>query len=199
MILLHVPFFFSVLPTGLRQDYICCKLMLIVQKLNKTVFGTHICCPWGVRREGCWRHKRLEEGRRASIQSSQAQAPARHQPEQCLSSASNAARGLGPTATEPWSFLLVATQANSKAHCTSILCTYGRPLQKESPWTRTLLVAAAHSGRKLEYFLNNMHFIWDHCITGLNPCLGQFACSKITPKPRNNSKKRILNVFFFLI
>lgn len=27
------------------------NIMLIVQKFNKMVFGVHICCPWGVRRE----------------------------------------------------------------------------------------------------------------------------------------------------
>lgn len=115
----------------------CCQYMEIAQKRNTMVWFGASLLP--LRSSGV-----AAEGMDSSLSTLSSQA----KNSLCGASALPAGAGVnqGPLMASP--DLVVAMRANNSAYC------------RRNP----LRVVAAHSGRKLEYLLNNVHFIWDQSL-----------------------------------
>lgn len=163
--------------------------MLTVEKFSKTVFGVHILLP--LRREG-W--EGLPAGRRESFYSEFSSPGPQPGTRQCLSSALSAAPGQSPPGQCPGLCLWWPLMPTAEPTALAFYVGAAAHRRRNALVPQALWSAAAHTVKQCSLYLRS--FIR---IIGLNPCLSQCACSKITPKPRNSWKKRILNTFLLFV
>lgn len=161
------------------------------------VFGIqYVHWPQGTRskeRGGLLTAWQLWTGRRVCSLSSPAQAPCQEQTlvaPLCLWGARP-----GPSCGSALAFACGSHHANSTAHHSSLFRSMAAHCRRNL-CAQDLLVVAAHSGRKPDYLLNNVHFICDFYIPRLNFYISKSAHPIITPKPENKYNKRILNTLF---
>lgn len=74
--------------------------------------------------------------------------------------------------------------AELRAHCASLLCGHGHPLEEERPGASALLLVSGHT-------VSSVHCICNHCRDRPLP-KPVHPLSKITPEPRNSQNKKIL-------
>jgi hypothetical protein len=157
--------FFSCLPHRSRRTVHCCPSMEIVQKLNETLCGIQAAKAWVAHGHKTFRSELPEPD------------PGQEQP--CGTSLCVWGPSCGRALVCLWQ-LYVPT-----AHCP------GRVRGMAAQCRRNSVCQAAHSGKKLEYLLNNGRVICDRCVPGLGPCLSQSACLKIPPKPRSTAVREL--------